>query len=223
MEALRRGAAGARHCLPVALGVIVYGVAFGVLAGQRGLSPATVLAMSALTYSGTAQFVALDLWQPPLALAPLWLAALVVSLRYLLICASCRPLFANRWRGLAAMLLVSDENWAVSMARRARGETAGAAHLVGGGVAIYLAWVAATAAGAGLGGALPDPARWGLDFAFAAAFLALLIGMWRGPADLPSWLVAGGTAIAASLLLPGKWYVLAGGLAGSLIGALRRE
>jgi predicted branched-subunit amino acid permease len=68
-----------------------------------------------------------------------------------------------------------------------------------------------------------DPARWGLDFAFTAVFLALLAGMWKGRGDLVPWGVAAVVAVAASGLLPGYWYVLLGGLAGSLMGAVRGE
>lgn len=140
--------AGARDCLPIALGVVAYGFAFGVLARQKGLAPLDVLAMSAAVYSGTAQLVALDLWRSPLPLWPIFLSAVIVSLRYLLICASCRPLLAKYgWgRALAAVFLVSDENWAVTMGRAAGGR-ASAGHLVGGGLVVYLAWCGSTAAG----------------------------------------------------------------------------
>jgi predicted branched-subunit amino acid permease len=221
---LRRLGEGARDCLPVALSVIAYGMVFGVLARQKGLAPLEVLAMSGLVFSGSAQFVVLDLWTPPLPLWPIVLATAIVSLRYLLICASCRPLFAGTplGRALAGMFLVSDENWAVTMTALARGR-GGRFHLLGGGVVMYLSWTLSTALGCTLGALVDDPARWGLDFAFVATFLALLVGLWRGPSDLVPWAVAAASATAASLVLPGKWYILIGGLAGSLSGVLRRD
>ncbi|MBV9522855.1 MAG: AzlC family ABC transporter permease [Alphaproteobacteria bacterium] len=215
--------AGLRDCIPVALSVIAYGLVFGVLAREKGLGPLAVLAMSGLVFSGAAQFVALGLWGTPLAFGPIVLATAIVSLRYLLICASCRPLFAGtgRRRALAAMFLVSDENWAMTMGAEAARRPAGAAHLLGGGVLVYLAWMLSTAAGSALGTLIADPARWGLDFAFTAAFLAMLVGTWRGSRDLGVWLVAAVAAVAASRLFPGQWYILAGGLAGSLAGVVR--
>ncbi len=208
----------------MAFSVGAYGLVFGVLAHQKHLGPAAVFAMSGLVFSGTAQFVALDQWEPPLPLLPLLSAVLVVSLRYVLICASCRPLFTGvgRLRALGVMFLVCDESWAMTMGRRARDGSAGAMHLFGGGVLVYLAWLATSVTGSALGNLVPDPARWGLDFAFTAAFLALLTGMWRGRSDLLPWAVAAAAATAVSVLLPGKWYILAGGLAGSLCGSLRR-
>ena len=50
-------------------------------------------------------------------------------------------------------------------------------------------------------------------------FLALLCGMWRGRGDLVPWIVAALVAIATARLAPGNWYIVAGGLAGSLAGA----
>ena len=212
---------GVRDCLPAAISVVAYALVFGVLARQKGLTPLEVLTMSGLVFSGSAQFVALDLWTRPLPLWPLVLSTLIISLRYLLICASCRPLLAGTrlWQTLAAIFLVSDENWAVTMSRPAKDRTL--RHLLGGGVLVYLAWTLSGAAGCAVGALVADPAQWGLDFAFTATFLALLVGMWRGPADLLPWAVAAAAAIAASIVLPGKWYILVGGLVGSLSGILR--
>jgi len=213
-------AQGMRDCLPVAISVVAYALVFGMLARQKGLSPLDVLAMSGFAFSGAAQFVVLDLWAPPLPFWPIVLATLIVSLRYLLICASCLPLFAHwpRGRAIAAMFLVTDENWAVTMGQ----PKPLAGHMLGGGALLYLGWTLATTAGCALGTLVDDPARWGLDFAFTATFLALLIGMRRGRADLLPWAVAAVVAVAASHLLPGKWYILVGGLAGSLAGVTRR-
>jgi len=74
-----------------------------------------------------------------------------------------------------------------------------------------------------LGGAIGDPTRLGLDFAFTAVFIALLAGLWRGKGDLLPWIVAAAVAIAGAHLLPGKWYILLGAVAGSLVGAWRYD
>jgi len=216
-------AAGMRDCVPVAFSVGAYGLVFGVLARQKHLGVTEVFGMSGLVFSGTAQFVALDQWTSPLPIVPLLFAVLVVSLRYVLICASCQPLFSgvSRLRAFATMFLVCDESWAMTMGRRAHDGSAGALHLLGGGVLMYLVWLGASVCGDALGTLIRDPAGWGLDFAFTAAFLALLTGMWRGRSDLMPWSVAAVVATATSILLPGKWYILLGGLAGSLSGSLR--
>ena len=59
-------AAGVRDCVPVAFSVGAYGLVFGVLAHQKHMGAGEVFTMSGLVFSGTAQFVALDQWTPPL-------------------------------------------------------------------------------------------------------------------------------------------------------------
>ena len=53
-----------RLFLPVAISIASYGVVWGVLAGQAGLSPFEVLLMSGIVYAGSSQFVAVDMWTP---------------------------------------------------------------------------------------------------------------------------------------------------------------
>jgi 4-azaleucine resistance transporter AzlC len=215
--------AGARACLPVAISVAAYGLVWGVLARGAGLSLVEVMMMSGLVFAGSAQFVALDLWTATpssLPIGPLILAALIVNLRYLLLTATLRPLYPDKglWRGALSMYLVTDENWAMTVAAMSRGGGS-VAFLMGGGVLAWFSWMSTNLIGYGLGSAIDDPARWGLDFAFTATFLALLLGMWKGRGDIVPWLVAALTAIATAQFVEGSWHILVGGVAGSLAGA----
>jgi len=212
--------AGARACISVA----AYGMVWGMLARTAGLSLLEVMMMSGLVFAGSAQFVALDLWTATpssLPVGPLVLAALIVNLRYLLLTATLRPLYpsSNLGRGALSMYLVTDENWAMTVAAMSHGGGS-VAFLMGGGVMAWLSWMTTNVTGYGLGSAIDDPSRWGLDFAFTATFLALLLGMWRSKADLLPWLVAALVAIATASSLEGSWHILAGGLAGSFAGAI---
>jgi 4-azaleucine resistance transporter AzlC len=215
--------AGAIACVPVCISVAAYGIVWGVLARGAGLSSLEVLLMSGLVFAGSAQFVALDLWTASpaaLPLGPLVLAALIVNLRYLLLTATLRPLFSGRqrFRGAMTMAIVSDETWAMTVAAMARGGGS-IAFLLGGGILAYAAWMATTLLGHALGSSIDDPSRYGLDFAFTATFLALLLGMWKGKADLLPWIVAALASMATARLVGGSWYILVGGITGSLAGA----
>ncbi len=220
LDGVRLGALGV---LPVALGVVVYGLVYGMLTGQAGMTLAEAGCMSGLVFAGASQFVALDMWVQPLPVAALGLMALVVNLRHVLMGASLGPHLSGvgGLRAYGSMFFLVDEGYALAAAYHARGGRK-ASYLLGTGLVLYAAWVGATLAGHAAGALVPDPARYGLDFAFTAAFLALLAGLWRGRGDVAVWLVAAAVAVAGERLLPGKWYILCGGLAGGLAGAVRR-
>lgn len=219
---------GMRMFVPVAISIAAYGLVWGVLAGQAGLSVLEVLLMSGLVFAGASQFVVLESWTPGnLPIAAIIVTTAIVNLRMLLMTATLRPLTTHlpRWKALASVYLVADENWAMTMAEVSKGRgTVG--FLVGSGFCSWLAWTGSTLLGRVLGAAIDDPTTYGLDFAFTATFIALLLGMWKGRGDLVPWIVAALTAIVAARVLPGNWYIIIGGLAGSLAGALaelRRE
>ena len=177
--------------IPVAISIASYGVVWGVLAGQKGLSVGEVLLMSGLVFAGSSQFVALDSWTPgALPIVSIVVATAIVNLRMLLMSATLRPLMqgASLPQALGAMFFVSDEQWALTMAemRKGRGSIA---FLFGSGLCSWFSWTGATLLGRVLGAFIDDPVKYGLDFAFTATFIALLLGMWKGRGDLVPWLV----------------------------------
>lgn len=212
--------AGCAAIVPVLVAAAPFGVLMGALARQKGLSPLEVGLMSGTVFAGGAQFVAVGLWTTPAPWLFLALTALLVNLRHVLMGASIAP-HLRGVRGEGALLFfLADEVWALAL-RRALGGRLTAAFYLGLALPLYLNWVLFSLVGAVLGDRIGDPARFGFDFAFAAIFIALLAGMWRGPADLPPWLASAVAATAACLLLPPPWYILAGALAGMAAGALR--
>lgn len=213
---------GVRMFLPVAISIAAYGVVWGVLAGQAGLSVLEVALMSGLVFAGASQFVALDMWTPgALPVLSIVIAAGIVNLRMLLMSATLRPLVGHLSlpRQLGAMFFVSDEQWAMTMAEVRKG-SGSVAFLLGTGVLSWFAWMGSTLCGRVLGAFIDDPTKYGLDFAFTATFLALLLGMWRGRGDLVPWIVGALAAILTSRLIEGNWYIIVGGLVGSFAGAL---
>lgn len=219
LDDLRNGAVAN---LPVAASVAAYGSVLGMLAAQKGLSWLQLLAMNLSVFAGSAQFVMVEMWAPPLPVVEMTLAVLIINLRYLLIGASLEPLFrgTSTARKAGIMHLVADENWAVTMAAYRHGR-ASATFLLGGGICLICVWSMGTLLGHQLGALVANPEHFALDFAFVAVFTALTVGMWRGKNDLLPWIAAFVLAIAAQRWLPGKWYILIGGLGGALVSVLQ--
>ena len=216
--------AGFLTCLPVALGVAGYGIAFGVLADQAGLSVAEAALMSATVLAGASQIIAVELWADPIPIAAILITVLAINLRYSLMGAALQPWF----RGLSAkqvygsLFFMADENWALTIRDFRAGNRRGA-FLLGSGIAIWCFWVVSTIVGAVAGGAVGDPASYGLDFVLAAVFVALAVELWEGHSSIVPWVVALGTAILAAELLPGQWYILAGGIAAAVVEMVRHD
>jgi predicted branched-subunit amino acid permease len=56
-----------------------------------------------------------------------------------------------------------------------------------------------------------------------AFFSAMLVSLWQGPRKSIGWAVGGAVAVLADLTLGGFWYVVLGGVAGSIAGGLADE
>ena len=212
---------GAKRTIPVAISAFAIGIVFGVLARQAKLSIFDTLLMSGLVYAGASQFVALSLWNAiPFPVTTIILTTFIVNMRHMLMGASLRPWFAqlSPWKVYTTVFFMVDESWAMTMIDFAKGGR-DAGFLLGSGFILYIAWVSSSVIGRTVGAWIQNPAQLGLDFAFTAVFTALLVGMWKGKSNLLPWLVAAVVAVAAAHWLPGKWYILLGGMAGSIVGA----
>jgi 4-azaleucine resistance transporter AzlC len=212
---------GFRANLVVAASVGAYGSVLGLLAAQKGIGWGQLLLMNLSIFAGSAQFVMVDMWIPPLPILEITLAVLVINMRYLLIGASLSPLFQGKplSHKFLFMHLVADENWAITMARHHREGTT-TWFLFGGGLCVQAAWCSGTLLGHRLGAVISHPECFGLDFAFIAVFTALVCSFWQGKKDLLPWFVTALLALLTERLIPGKWYIITGGVGGALVAAL---
>jgi predicted branched-subunit amino acid permease len=91
---------------------------------------------------------------------------------------------------------------------------------IGSAVAVFGSFLAGVLVGTQLGGLVADPARWGLDFAFPAVFLALVAVQLRGRAEWLIALASAALAVAIALVLPGNWHIVITGVVVSGVAAL---
>lgn len=214
---------GFKRGIPIAISAFGTGMVFGILAQQAGLTPLEASLMSALVLSGTVQFVVIELWSTPLPTATIILTTLIVSFQYLLMSALLRPWFADltEVEAYTSVFFITDSDWPLTITELKNG-TQNGAFLLGSGIAVFSAWVSATAIGGMAGTTIDNPAQWGLDFAFIAVLVTLLVELYDEESNIFPLIVAGSAAVVTSWVVPNAWYVLVGGITGSTAEVIRR-
>jgi len=212
--------AGARDTLPLAIGTTPFAIIFGTLAVAAGFPPLAALAMSAIVFAGSAQFISLSLIGGGAPLGLIWLTTFVVNLRHALYSATLQPVARDwplPWRALTAFWL-TDETFAVVERRlQTVGEADALPYYLGSALFFYCNWLGWTAAGALIGSRLPGLAGLGLDFAMIATFAAMIAPQLRSPTPVAVAVAAGATAWLAQCL-PYKLGLMLAALVGVAVG-----
>lgn len=216
--------AGFKAASPLLVAMVPIGVVFGAIAVSKGLSPLEACLMSLLVFAGGSQFVAMDLWTHPASWSALGFAALLVNLRHILMSASIGVKMESfkPWQRWLAMPLLTDESWALAEFRSMTASLRPAFYAVAA-LSIYTVWNLSTLAGALLGSVIGDTSVIGLDFAFPAVFIVLLMGFWKGRQTGFVLLASAAAAFLAHRYMPGAWYIAAGALARLSVAAFARD
>ena len=214
-HALRQPAAefwlGARHELPLQLGVIPFGLVFGILGLASGLTSLQTVLLSSILFGGASQVVFAQLWAagaPPLVIGG---SVGVVNLRHVLYSASMAQYLWHlplRWRILLGYLL-TDEAYAVSIRRFREGPDSPHQHyhLLGSGMTLWVAWQASTIIGVIAGTTIPDTLS--LSFAIPLTFIAVVAPSIRQRADLVACMVAAVLSLICQPLMWNSWIIVA--------------
>jgi 4-azaleucine resistance transporter AzlC len=191
---------GARRIAPIGAAAAVFGASFAVLSHTAGFDGLAAIVMSATTFAGSAQFAAASVLETGGGVAAAVAAAVLLNARYAPISVTVGDLFRGSVvRRLLEAQLIVDESWALS--RRSDGRY-DRRLLVGGGLVLYFCWVGGTALGALVGDRLGDPERYGLDAAFPALFLALLVPQVTSRRALAGALAGGAIALVLIPFVP---------------------
>jgi 4-azaleucine resistance transporter AzlC len=213
---------GMRLALPVLPGMIAFGLAVGATAARKGFSFVDSLLMNVFIYAGMSQLVAMEAWPERVtlgAMAALMVLMVTVNARMLLMSAALYPWLGSSppWKIYPTLHVLADPSWIIAMRYRSNGGT-DAGVLLGSSVLLAVAWVAATCVGHVGGTLIADPRRYGIDLVMPIFFAAMLIPLWRGARPAIAWTVAGAVAVAVHQLAGGWWFIVAGAVAGSVVG-----
>jgi 4-azaleucine resistance transporter AzlC len=209
---------GARAVGPYAIAVLGFGISFGVLARASGFGTVAPVVMSATTFAGSAQFAAVSIVGDGGTIGAAIAAALLLNARYGPVGVSVARELTGPWyaRLLHAQLVV-DENWALAHTGDGRYDRS---VLIGAGLVLYVGWIVGTAIGVISGQALGDPSAIGLDAAFPALFLALLVPQLRDRTRVQAAVLGAAIALALTPIAPAGLPIVAASAA-CLLG-LRR-
>jgi 4-azaleucine resistance transporter AzlC len=220
-EQTRNFWAGVRAELPLLIGVFPFGMIYGALALNSGLSPVSAQLMSSVVFAGSSQFIAAQLLHGSAPGFVIVLTIAVVNLRHALYSASIAPYVASlstRWKTLLSYLL-TDEAYAPSIIHYEKEGITKYGHwfFLGAGFSLWFTWQVSTALGIFLGSAIPD--AWSLDFALPLTFIAMVVPVLKNRPAISAALSAGITALLA-YSLPYRLGLILAALVGIVVGTL---
>ena len=205
-----------RDVAAIAAAVAAVGASFGAIATAADLPVWLVSAMSVLVFAGGSQFMAVGLIAAGNPVAAVF-AGLLLNARHLPFgLALAGSVFGSGWPArLVGSHLMVDESVAFALAQPDPKARRRAYWLTGG--TLFVAWNVGTLLGVALGGAAGDPDVLGLDAAFPAGLIALLLPSLRDWETRRVALLGAVVAVLTTPLLPAGLPVL---LALAGLGAL---
>ena len=214
---------GVKAELPILLGVLPFGMIYGVLALQAGLPVVVAWAMSWIVFAGSAQFIGTQLLAQSAGGLVIVATTFIVNLRHALYSASVAPFIKQaplRWKVLLAYLL-TDEAYAVVIMRFTRPDSSAAPNkhwfYFGAGITLWTSWQISTAIGIFVGQLIPE--SWSLDFTLALTFIALVVPNLKDRASVAAAVSAGIMAVF-SYTWPYKLGLFAAAMTGIFIGMI---
>lgn len=197
------------YTLPVCMGYIFLGIAFGVLMVSGGFHPFWALLMSVCVYAGSMQFVAVDLLAGPFAPLTAALMTLMVNARHIFyglsmlerfkICGKLKPYM---------MFSLSDETYSLLCSARVPEGMDKKWFMFFIALMDQLYWIAGTAIGALAGSLIPFDST-GIDFAMTALFIVIFVEQWESTRNhIPAVLGLAVTLLCLVIFGP-DWFIIA--------------
>ncbi|MEM9371404.1 MAG: AzlC family ABC transporter permease [Pseudomonadota bacterium] len=191
--------AGMLAALPLQIATVPFGVIFGALAIEAGLSLFETMAMTSIVVAGAAQLVALQMLVDEAPALLIVLTAAFVNLRMAIYSAALAMHWptVGPWPRVLAAWFLNDQSYALSIRRyedRNEPEPQKVRFFFGVGVCCLTCWIGSSIAGAALGAHIPE--NWPTEFAIPVVFIAL-VAPWLGSApNIAVAVLSGGVSLA---------------------------
>jgi 4-azaleucine resistance transporter AzlC len=210
---------GVSRALPIALGYVPIGFAFGVLAQKAGISTANTLLLSLMVYAGSAQLVAVGLIAAGAAAWSIVVTTLIINLRHILFSAALAP-YLRGWRKTQIAIFtfeLTDESFALHSSRFPQGMI-DRVETYSLNLTAQLSWIAGTFFGITAGQAIQDVRPFALDYALPAMFVALLVVQLKDRVQVSVALLSGILSVLLFISGVNQWNVIAATLLAATLG-----
>lgn len=212
---------GVKAGLIVALSTTPFGLLFGAIAVDGGVSPVEATLMSAIIFGGASQLVGVQMFGSHV---PAWLIVLsvfAVNFRHILYSAAMTPLVKDfgPFQKVAAFFFLTDPQFAEAAKRVDRAGRLDASWYFGAAFIIYVVWVGSSALGAMFGQLIGNPKAWGFDVLLPVYFLGLVMGFRKRPLFGAVVPISAAASIIGMHTVGSPWHVSIGALAG-IVAAL---
>jgi 4-azaleucine resistance transporter AzlC len=190
-----------RNAAAMSVAALVVGLSFGAISAAAGVSAWLAMGMSVLVFAGGSQFMAVGIVASGGSAIAAVLAGLVLNARHLPFGLALADTIGRSWPArLVGSHILVDETVAFALAQEDQRAKRRAYWLAG--AALFVAWNVGTLIGAVGGQFIGDPGTLGVDAAFPAGMLALLLPSLRERRALVGAVAGGAIALAATPVLP---------------------
>jgi 4-azaleucine resistance transporter AzlC len=211
--------AGISQALPIIIGYIPVGFAYGVLAAKAGLSFFYTILMSTIVYAGSSQFIAVALLSAGGESLSIILTTFIVNLRHLLMSTALAPRLGGwkNWQKILFGFHLTDETFSIHSLNLQNGHPP-IQHTFTINFTAQLSWIIGSGVGVFVGGGVLDIYRLGLDFALPAMFIALLVAQIKNRVYLWVAITSGIFSLLLYFLGAHQWNVVIAATLAAAIG-----
>ena len=171
---------GVQAAMPTALGYVSIGLACGII-GAPYVTPVEMGLMSLFVYAGSAQFAMIALIAVQAPVAAIAMTVFLINLRLFLLSLHASTYFRHTslWQNIGMSSLLTDETYGVLMGELVHTDKVNPMWMHGNNLNSYVAWFVGTVVGTALGGLLPNPEIFGLDFALVGMFIGIFSSQFQ--------------------------------------------
>ncbi|HJC40597.1 MAG TPA: AzlC family ABC transporter permease [Candidatus Intestinimonas pullistercoris] len=187
--------------IPVLMGYLSIGIAFGLMLEAVGYNVIWSFFMSLTIYAGSGQYMGVELLRDGAALTSVAMLTLILNFRHLVYGLSMLEKFRGMgWRKLYMIFSLTDETYALLSSARVPERVDPHAYYFAIALLDHAYWILGSVIGS-VAGALIQFDTTGIDFAMTALFLVIAVDQWESyPSHLPALLGCGITVASLALL-----------------------